>query len=235
MNRQYHDAIIDVLGQFNAEYLIENRIYFGGGTRIALELNEFRTSVDIDFVCPDKASYRAVRTQVSSNSLGALVDRPLSHKREIRADRDGVRTIIESKGVSIKLEFVAFDNYQLKAMESLGWGVPVIDKESCFITKLLANADRYNQPIKKDIIDLIMMHKAWGEPSDAVWSEVDSHYGTAGREALTESLEAIIFTPSVLDRTFSVCDIKEKERIEILDHAENWYNNLLSCTSLPSP
>ena len=47
--RQHHRLIARALENFNADYLRENRILFGGGTRIALELGEFRESVDIDF------------------------------------------------------------------------------------------------------------------------------------------------------------------------------------------
>ncbi|WP_322543705.1 nucleotidyl transferase AbiEii/AbiGii toxin family protein [Pantoea eucrina] len=31
-------------------------MFFGGGTRIALEINEYRESIDVDFLCPDRAS-----------------------------------------------------------------------------------------------------------------------------------------------------------------------------------
>lgn len=46
--RQHHRLIARALENFNADYLRANRILFGGGTRIALELGEFRESVDID-------------------------------------------------------------------------------------------------------------------------------------------------------------------------------------------
>ncbi|GAB7225145.1 hypothetical protein VoSk93_43660 [Vibrio owensii] len=47
--------------------------HFGGGTRIALELDEFRESIDIDFLCPNKDSYRSVRQEVMNVTLGNLV------------------------------------------------------------------------------------------------------------------------------------------------------------------
>ncbi|MEH8021221.1 nucleotidyl transferase AbiEii/AbiGii toxin family protein [Rheinheimera metallidurans] len=69
---------------FNSDYLKQHNILFGGGTRIALEINEYRESVDIDFLCGDKAAFRAVRQQVTSNSLGNLVNTPFSYARDIR-------------------------------------------------------------------------------------------------------------------------------------------------------
>jgi hypothetical protein len=45
--RPRHKLIQAALGQFNAGFLKQNRIYFGGGTRISMELDEYRESVDI--------------------------------------------------------------------------------------------------------------------------------------------------------------------------------------------
>ena len=59
--RPRHQLIQAALGQFDSDFLTRHRIYFGGGTRISMELDEYRESVDIDFLRPDKASYRAVR------------------------------------------------------------------------------------------------------------------------------------------------------------------------------
>ena len=44
----HHQLIEQLLQGFNHEYLGSHNILFGGGTRIALELKEYRTSVDID-------------------------------------------------------------------------------------------------------------------------------------------------------------------------------------------
>ena len=70
----HHQIISSALKNFNSEFLCKNNIIFGGGTRIALEIDEYRESVDIDFLCPDMASYRAVREQVTNISLGCLVN-----------------------------------------------------------------------------------------------------------------------------------------------------------------
>lgn len=222
MSIKHHEAIKYALSHFNLSYLQEHNILFGGGTRIALDLDEYRTSIDIDFLCPNKKSYRAVRTQVSSNSLGELVASPLTFLREIRSDRDAVRTFIKSNGCNIKLEFVSFDNYNLQAEVQPKWNVPIIDVNSCFITKLLANADRFREPVKKDIVDLIKMYEAWGEPNNLVWDEVDSHYGSAGYNSLRDALNAIANDPLCLEKTFDVCEINPSESNNIIALATEW-------------
>src|SRR5690554_3937019 len=73
LKRARHQLIWQVLEQFNTEFLVENNILFGGGTRIALELNEFRESTDIDFFCAGAASYRQVRLQAEAISLGQVL------------------------------------------------------------------------------------------------------------------------------------------------------------------
>ena len=100
---QHHQIIESALKNFNADFLAANHILFGGGTRIALEIDEYRESVDIDFLCPTRESYRAVRQQVTNTSLGALVLNEFNYAREIRADRDAVRTWIQVQDTKIKL------------------------------------------------------------------------------------------------------------------------------------
>lgn len=179
--RKHHKAIANILSKFNAGYLQQHNILFGGGTRIALELDEYRESIDIDFLCVGAGSFRAVRSQVLSNSLGELLsaNEKLIFTREIRADRDAVRTFIGGFEHPIKLEFIHFDHSALQRDNRQIFPVPCIDKNSCLLTKLLANADRYSSADKKDIIDLCMMVHNWGDIPKGVWEKADSEYGLA--------------------------------------------------------
>ena len=105
MKKIRHQAIYAALLHFDAQFLARHQILFGGGTRIALELNEYRESVDIDFLCPDKASFRAVRAAVTPDSLGQLVTREFVYLRQIRADRDAVRCMININNSNNNLTF----------------------------------------------------------------------------------------------------------------------------------
>lgn len=192
--RKHHQLIASCLHNFNGGYLAGHNILFGGGTRIALELDEYRESVDIDFLCGDKSAFLAVRQQVTNTSLGDLVTTPFSLAREIRFDRYGVRTFLNVNGINIKLEFVAFDNYQLKAGADLSlFPVPFIDRTSCFVTKLLANADRVGTKPFKDIFDLVVMYGKWGDIPAAAFSEAYSHYG---KKVVNQSLQEALTTLS---------------------------------------
>ena len=176
-SKTHHQLIRTALENFNHDFLAQHRIIFGGGTRIALELSEYRESIDIDFLCPDKQSYRAVRHEVTEYSLGNLVKNDFSYPREIRADRDAVRCFIEINGTRIKLEFVSFADYQLTADPNAPFPVPALSKSSCYLTKLLANADRYADSPYKDIFDILAMFLSWGEIPQDAWEEADAHYG----------------------------------------------------------
>lgn len=160
---EHHNKIFNTLNNFNVQFLLENNIYFGGGTRIALELGEFRESIDIDLLCPTIESYRAVRNTVLSNSLGNLVNNEFNYLREISFDRYAVRSFIDVDGTPIKIEIVSFDRYQLSGHYDKRFPIPYLDKESCFYTKLLANADRAKLPPYKDIIDILFMVYHWGD------------------------------------------------------------------------
>ncbi|MEE2023016.1 nucleotidyl transferase AbiEii/AbiGii toxin family protein [Alkalimonas mucilaginosa] len=185
--RAQHQRIAACLENFNSDFLSQHTILFGGGTRIALEFGEYRESVDIDFLCPDKAAYRAVRQQVTNQSLGKLVRQDFHYSRDIIFDRYGVRTFIVASGVPIKLEFVAFDNYQLEP-DKAGtlFPVPYIDHTSCYVTKLLANADRVGVKPYKDILDILVMCAYLGEIPQAALDEAYSHYS---KKVIDQSLQ----------------------------------------------
>lgn len=176
--REHHQIIESALTCFNAGFFLENNIIFGGGTRIALELDEFRESVDIDFLCPNKESFRAVRQVVTQRSLNDLVLSEFEYLRDIRSDRDAVRTIIGHEGGIVKLEFVSFADYELKlAFDKTKFPVPFLDQESCFYTKLLANCDRRFQEPFKDIFDILAMFKSWGAVPKRSIELAEEHYG----------------------------------------------------------
>ena len=57
-SRARHNAVDKVLARLNGDFLEHAKCFFGGGTRIVLELNEYRESADIDFLCSDREGYR---------------------------------------------------------------------------------------------------------------------------------------------------------------------------------
>lgn len=154
-------------------------------------LGEQLQSIDVDFLCPDKSSYRAVREQVTSNSLGNLVKQDFQYAREIMFDRYGVRTFIKEQDATIKLEIVSFDNYDLVADTRKLFPIPFIDQESCFYTKLLANSDRCMHGQCKDIFDILAMYDAWGGIPQSAITKAEKHYGSSVLSDLIRSLKDI--------------------------------------------
>ena len=62
-----------ILTSFNQELLHESFAYFGGGTLIDLEFEEYRWSKDIDFICPISTSgYKQLRTVIYDGGHQAL-------------------------------------------------------------------------------------------------------------------------------------------------------------------
>jgi len=103
-----HQVVAEILERLDADFLAASGIGFGGGTRIALELGEYRESVDIDLICPTTESFRAVRQAVSDRSVGALLREPVTLAREVRTMRDKIVTAIAHRGHTVKLELICF-------------------------------------------------------------------------------------------------------------------------------
>ena len=197
---EHHRLIESALKYFNADFFYANNIIFGGGTRIALELDEYRESIDIDFLCPNRASYKAIRSEVTNKTLGAAVHTDFEYPRDIRVDRDGIRTWVKVDDSMIKLEFISFDQYDLDyEMDSSLFPIPFLSRESCFYTKLLANADRALSPPHKDIFDILAMYKEWGSIPESAIVSAEAHYGDDIIEKLISALEDILCKPKVYE------------------------------------
>ena len=194
--RPRHKLVFEALSALHADALVQTECYFGGGTRIAMALDEYRESADIDFLCASRAGYRALRASVTEQSLGIVAKRGVKLAREVIADRYGIRTFIEMHGERLKFEIVLEARIELAGGTERGLPVPALNKTSCFAEKFLANADRWLDAsvLGRDVIDLAFMAAHWGdEPLRAGFHIATEAYGKvvagAARRAATKMIE----------------------------------------------
>jgi hypothetical protein len=202
--RPRHRVIARVLAALDASFLEVTRCYFGGGTRLVLELDEYRESQDLDFLCSDIAGYRILRAGVSQDSLGALFRKSstgVSLMREVRADRYGIRTVLAVAGQPVKFEIILEARIAVTGTRVRGLPIPALDRASCFAEKWLANADRWNDVsvMSRDAIDLAFMLRAWS-PSDAQAGATlaTQAYGAAIGQSARAAAGKIINNPAYL-------------------------------------
>lgn len=187
--RPRHRKVARVLDALDAEVLARTHCCFGGGTRIALELDEYRESEDIDFICSDLAGYRALRATIENRSLGILLPKSpagVSLLRDVRADQYGIRTVFGVDDEPVKFEIILEARIQVTAAKVKSIPVPVLDRISCFAEKWLANADRWNDTavLSRDAFDLAFMLRAWGIKEARAGAELAvGAYGDAVRRA----------------------------------------------------
>ena len=96
LERPHHQRVLTLLNSLSAELLESTACFLGGGTRIVLELDEYRESFYVDFLCADQAGYRELRNHVSTRSLGGIFSEPPTLLRDVRADMYGIRTFVET-------------------------------------------------------------------------------------------------------------------------------------------
>lgn len=191
--RPHHQTIATVLGAMNADFLRDAKCYFGGGTAIALLLNEYRESVDMDFLCADQEGYRKLRASVFANGLGELFPVGVQTLRDVRSDRDGIRTILVVDGTPIKFEIVREARIELDGRSVPEIPVPCLTRNDMFAEKLLANADRYGDKavMSRDLIDILVMEQHWGPIPSPAWDKASNAYGDSVYVALRKAKELL--------------------------------------------
>jgi hypothetical protein len=157
----HHQLIHRVLENLNCEFLSECRAYFGGGTLISLDLGEYRTSKDVDFICALGSDYRKLRNEISDRNPRILLkDNSDLEIARFTADGYGIRMAIVVEGIPIKTEIIAEARFELDLPRQPNWSpVECLSITDCFASKLLANADRYADPSvhSRDLIDLAFL------------------------------------------------------------------------------
>jgi hypothetical protein len=193
--RPRHATVATALASLDGRFLDECRCWFGGGTRIVLDLGEYRESEDLDFLCSSAAGYRSLRSTISERSLGKIAARPLALAREVRADRYGIRTVLDIDDAKLKFEIVLEGRIELAGGSRIGFEVPCLSHADCFAEKLLANADRWRDDavLSRDVIDLAFMMEGWSrEDALAGAALARSAYGSIVDRALGEAAQRML-------------------------------------------
>jgi hypothetical protein len=176
----HHQKIATILRSLNGPYFDSIGAYFGGGTQLALQYDEYRWSKDIDFICPIGEGYKTLRSDISSTGYDALFSKRegLNFPREIRTDQYGVRFLVVIDDTPIKFEIVAEGRIQLGKPKHLSWcGIPSLNFDDACAEKLLANADRWNDSAieARDLIDLSVLRLQNGISPEA-WYKANNAY-----------------------------------------------------------
>lgn len=159
---------------------------------LAMSLGEYRESRDIDFLCANRAGFKALRETITDQSLGRIFHRPIDLAREVRADRDGIRTFLELDGLRIKFEIVREARIDLEGEVDKSLGVPALRTAYALAEKFLANADRGldESTLSRDLVDLSFAAVNAGRPPLEEGLEIAAGaYGTVIQTSLRTTLE----------------------------------------------
>lgn len=162
--REHHLRIATILQALDAELLLKHGCYFGGGTAIVLSHDEYRESVDIDFLISNKEGFRELRQGLTSHKGISTIVRPdftLTLARDIRADQYGIRTMLFVGETQIKFEIILEGRISFDPPGSADriCGVATLTSLDMATSKILANSDRWSDDsvYSRDLIDLAML------------------------------------------------------------------------------
>ncbi|NLP65533.1 nucleotidyl transferase AbiEii/AbiGii toxin family protein [Paraburkholderia sacchari] len=206
-NHRHHQNIIGILQKLDAELFERAGCYFGGGTAIVLATNEYRESVDIDFLIASPDGYRQIRGLVSDTDINKLAKQPIPLLRDVRKERDKISTIISAgEGERpIKLEFVLESRIPLTGQYIPGIPVPTLSRVDLYAEKLLANSDRWGDAsvMYRDAIDLAMMLDQWGQiPQEAI-DKTSRIYGPAALSDFRKVTDYLSSSEAALDKALA--------------------------------
>lgn len=191
-----------MLSALDAPLLAEHHCWFGGGTAIVLANDEYRESVDVDFLVSDQRSYRELRQLVRDRGLEALATRPLVVGRPPAVDGYGIRTSVLVEKVAIKFEIIHEGRIELDTPSPQDeiCGVRLLTRADQVASKLLANDDRWadTSTFNRDLLDLAMMRPDAAALAAGARKAVDAYGKTVG-ESLGKAVAYLQERPHRLD------------------------------------
>lgn len=200
--RPLHRRIARILSRMDARFLEQAQCFFGGGTQLVMAHGEYRESRDIDFLVSSRDGLRMLRETVGERSLGRIFKGEILLAREVRADRDAIRTFIaeEASASPLKFEIVVEGRIDLRGATDRALGVPRLELPWAIAEKLLANADRgrAKEHRARDVIDLAFVSLDSERAAFVAGCELaETAYGAAVLRELDEILKML-----ALDRAY---------------------------------
>ena len=215
-----HHDVLKVLRALDADLLTSNGFLFGGGTRIVLELAEFRESLDVDFLCSDASGYGELRWRARSHGYASLLtsNRPfeVSFPREMRIDQYGIRFPASVGENLIKVELIREGGIDLGSGVRPDWSpVDCLSIDDCYAVKLLANSDRWadRQVLARDLIDIAALRRHFGPIPEESWAKATAAYKSAPREDLGKAVSYFLADTRFQARCFEGLKVAEPEVI----------------------
>lgn len=214
--RPHHQRIAALLAELDGELLTQCQCLFAGGTAIALQLNEYRRSDDIDFLCASTDGYRRLREVVYEHGLRGLARGSLPVLREARSDQYGIRAVLGSAEAVVKFEIVREARIELSAGPETIAGVPILCRDDLYAEKLLANVDRGldRSTLHRDYLDLCVMRLRWGPIPVSAWEKARSAYGNAVERGLA-GVAALLVDERYRHRCLEALDVAPGQLNEV--------------------
>jgi Nucleotidyl transferase AbiEii toxin, Type IV TA system len=218
--REAHRAVLEVLRLLRADLFRRRRVLFGGGTRIVLDLGEYRESRDVDFLCSDPQGYADLRFEASRQGYPALFTAEglqlLQFPREMRIDQYGIRFNGILGPTALRIELIREARIELGPPERPAWSpVDCLSVADCYAEKLLANADRWadRQILSRDLMDLAALRVHHGPVPASAWTKVEAAYKSAAAADLRKALDLVDGNPPYRQRCLQSLTISNPAKI----------------------
>lgn len=216
---EHHHNILKILDAFNPEVFKKAFAYFGGGTLLALEYDEYRLSKDVDFLFPyGTENYRYLRNLIYDEGIVAL----FKSTRDIELgdttiNQYGIRFPVVVNETTIKVEIVANGTFTLDPPVYPQWTkIPCLSISDRFTSKLMANADRWNDSStqSRDLIDLAILRVNNEMPARAIAKAEESY---EVKKPLLKAITNFTQQERYRDKCFQELNVPEEKFPIIMD------------------
>ena len=152
-------AALLILDNLNSDIFTLSNLLWGGGSLLSTEADNYRLSLDIDFIANENDYDLFYEWMLDHNPQDLFNPKSKISTGNVRRDRIGIRFPVVSEDTTIKFEIIAEERFTLDIPKATPNQIPKLTKDDRIVSKLFANRDRWIDPSSycRDLIDLAVL------------------------------------------------------------------------------
>lgn len=209
--REYHQKILTVLNQLNADLLAECQAYLGGGTLVSFNCGEHRLCRSLTFRCHKGQKYGLLYGIVYESGYHALFTKfdDITLPRDIQFHHHSFQFPVVVTGTPIKLQVMIENQFRLAPPTFPSWSpVACLERVDCIADKLLASSERWNKLSAKsrELIDLAALRLVAPFP-EAAWQQAEEVFPVS--KYLQQAIKQFQQQPDYRARCYQALDLSK--------------------------
>lgn len=195
IKKEYFKKVKRFIKNLQEKIFLENQIYFGGGSAIALKYDEFRFSKDLDFLSSSKNGFYQLKNRIREDGISYLLkNEELIKVIDCKTNNYKITILLEMEETPLKIEILHTLDFKIEGDFNKELNIPQLSINDMFAQKISACIDRGldKNTYGRDLLDLCVLLDKNKTINNDVLDNIENIYGKNFYKTLLQVYEMLI-------------------------------------------